>query len=372
MKTISGRLSSKRPALGRLTLQRLPLKKRGEAILITNDPRWSDAGYAGLINTAHHALSFLPPQLTVESIGDFHEGDVVLLEDNKAHFLWETQSPNNGLLLTEACNCRCLMCPQPPRTYDKKQPLMALRVLGLSPEGFEGEICLTGGEPTLCDDALFNLLTECHRRHPRAGIIILTNGKRFSDFHFAKRFAALGVPLTLAVSLHADADTLHDKIVGADGSFRMTQQGLYNLAKLGQRVEIRVVVNKLNHDRLPQIAKHIFRNYPFASHVAFMGLEVTGHAIQNYGTVWIDPLEYGASLETALHELHRTGMYISAYNHPLCLLPRNAWPFARKSISDWKNAYSPVCVRCKVQEECCGVFTTSGKYLSPGIRPVEE
>jgi His-Xaa-Ser system radical SAM maturase HxsC len=372
MKTISGRLSSKRPALGRLTLQRLPLRKRGETILITDQPRWSDAGYAGLINTVPHTSSILPPQLTVGSIAEFQEGDVVLFEDNKAHFLWETNNQNNGLLLTEACNCRCLMCPQPPKTYDKKQPLMARRVLALSPEGFEGEICLTGGEPTLCGDALFELLTGCHRRHPKAGIIMLTNGKRFSDFSFAKRFAALGVPLTLAVSLHADVDTLHDRIVNTNGSFQMTQQGLYNLAKLGQRIEIRVVVSRLNSDRLPQISRHIYRNYPFASHIAFMGLEVTGHAVQNYDTVWVDPLDYGSILGDALHELHRAGMCVSAYNHPLCLLPRSAWWFARKSISDWKNAYSPVCDQCKVREKCCGVFTTSGNHLSSGIRPVKE
>jgi len=371
MKTISGRFSSKRPALGRLTLQRVTLRKRGEAILITDQPKWSDAGYAGLINTVPSTSIILPPQLTVRSIAEFHEGDVVLIEDDKAHFLWETRNQNNGLLLTEACNCRCLMCPQPPKAYDKKQPLMALKVLALSPEGFEGEICLTGGEPTLCGDALFELLTGCHRRHPKAGIIMLTNGKRFSDFPFAKRFAALGVPLTLAVSLHADVDTLHDRIVNSHGSFQMTQQGLYNLAKLGQRIEIRIVVSRLNSGRLPQIARHIYRNYSFASHVAFMGLEITGHAVQNYDTVWVDPHEYGASLEAALHELHRRGMNVSAYNHPLCLLPRSAWSFARKSISDWKNAYSDVCVQCAVREKCCGVFTTSGEHLSSWIRPVE-
>lgn len=373
MKTINGTFTGRQAVLGRLTHRRLPLGERGKTILVTEEPGWSDAGYAGIITTAPKVFgAFLPPRLTVETLQGLPEGDVVMINDGRAHFLWEVGGRNNGLLLTEACNCRCLMCPQPPQAFDAKQPQVALDVLSLSPEGFEGEVCLSGGEPTLCGDKLFELLSHCRRRHPKAGIIMLTNGKRFSEFAFAKRFAELGIPLTVAVSLHADADTLHDRIVGAEGSFRMTQQGLYNLARLGQCIEIRVVVSRLNHDRLLTIAKHIYRNYTFAAHVTFMGLEVTGHAAQNYDSVWVDPVKYGDSLEAALHELHRAGMNVSAYNHPLCVLPKPAWPFARRSISDWKNVYAPACGRCRVREQCCGIFATSGDYLSSGISPVEE
>ena len=33
------------------------------------------------------------------------------------------------------------------------------------------------------------------------------------------------------------------------------------------------------------------------------------------------------------------------YNHQLCLIDRGLWPFAVKSISDWKNEYHPECLR---------------------------
>ena len=372
MKVISGHPNSNKIILGRLTKNRLPLAKRSKAILITTEPRWTDVGYAGIItNTSRKAAHpLLPVQVSVESLKDIPEDDVVLVTNGDIHFLWEAKSRNNGLLLTEACNCRCLMCPQPPKPFNAKQIQTAMDVLALSPPDFDGEICLTGGEPTLCGDRLFELLKGCHERHPRASIIMLTNGKRFSEFSFAKQFAAQGVPVKIAVSLHADADTLHDKVVGTEGSFRNTQQGLYNLAKLGQNIEIRVVVSKLNYARLPQVAQHIYRNYPFAAHVTFMALEVTGYAQRNYETVWIDPFDYKDILEDALHTLHRSGMRVSAYNHPLCLLPQKAWPFARKSISEWKNNYIPVCEDCSVRDRCCGVFTTSGDKLSRHIHPI--
>ncbi len=31
------------------------------------------------------------------------------------------------------------------------------------------------------------------------------------------------------------------------------------------------------------------------------------------------------------------------YNHQLCLIPRELWPWTVRSISDWKNEYHPEC-----------------------------
>ena len=37
------------------------------------------------------------------------------------------------------------------------------------------------------------------------------------------------------------------------------------------------------------------------------------------------------------------------YNHQLCLIDRRVWPFAVKSISDWKNEYHPECAQLQRQ-----------------------
>jgi len=46
------------------------------------------------------------------------------------------------------------------------------------------------------------------------------------------------------------------------------------------------------------------------------------------------------------------------------------WPFAVRSISDWKNDYLDICRSCSVRDACGGVFTTSGNRLSQHLRPV--
>jgi len=199
----------------------------------------------------------------------------------------------------------------------------------------------------------------------------LTNGKSFSDFNFTKKFVAERPKNFLTcVSLHDSVDEVHDYIVGSRGSFYKTLLGLYNLAKFGERIEVRVVVNKINAAHLELIAGFIYRNFPFIFHCAFMGLEMTGCAADNCDEIWIDPYEYRNELSKAIRMLSRAGINVSVYNLPLCLLNDDCWVFARKSISAWKNNYLPLCVQCSVKDICCGVFSTSGDLLSKHISPM--
>jgi hypothetical protein len=64
------------------------------------------------------------------------------------------------------------------------------------------------------------------------------------------------------------------------------------------------------------------------------------------------------------------GLNVSIYNHQLCVLDRELWPFARKSISDWKNEYLECCGQCAVLDECGGFFASSKLRRSRGIAPV--
>jgi MoaA/NifB/PqqE/SkfB family radical SAM enzyme len=58
------------------------------------------------------------------------------------------------------------------------------------------------------------------------------------------------------------------------------------------------------------------------------------------------------------------------YNHQLCLIPRSMWPFAVRSISDWKNEYHPECVDCSVKEECGGFFFSAKYKVSEKIQAI--
>ncbi len=58
------------------------------------------------------------------------------------------------------------------------------------------------------------------------------------------------------------------------------------------------------------------------------------------------------------------------YNHQLCLLNRELWPFAVRSISDWKNRAHPECLRCGVRESCGGFFFSAKYRTSEHIQAI--
>src|SRR3546814_1523485 len=63
-------------------------------------------------------------------------------------------------------------------------------------------------------------------------------------------------------------------------------------------------------------------------------------------------------------------MNVSVYNHQLCIIDRGVWPFARQSISDWKNEYMPECEGCAVRNECGGFFSSAKLRYSDHISPI--
>jgi hypothetical protein len=96
-----------------------------------------------------------------------------------------------------------------------------------------------------------------------------------------------------------------------------------------------------------------------------------GFAVPNLADLWIDPVEYGRELVASVNFLAQHGMRVSIYNHQLCVVPREAWGYCRRSISDWKNDYLPACDVCAVRNHCGGFFSSSlRRGYSSHIRPV--
>jgi His-Xaa-Ser system radical SAM maturase HxsC len=172
------------------------------------------------------------------------------------------------------------------------------------------------------------------------------------------------------IPLYAPEPGLHDFIVQAVDAFRETVHGILNLATLGQAVEIRVVVQRHTVPVLAGLAAFIARNLPFVAQVALMGLEMTGLARPNSALVWADPADYQSELVQAVDTLTTAGIATRIYNHQLCVLDQRLWPYAVRSISDWKNDYLDICRSCSVRNACGGVFTTSGNRISQHLHPI--
>lgn len=307
-----------------------------------------------------------------EDIDYLQNGDIVLLKkDGSISLLYEILSPHNALFVTNRCNLMCLTCPQPPDAthalnFEENSELIKM----MDPEKTTS-LALTGGEPTILNENFIKLIKMCQYFLPKTSIIVLTNGRRFVDFEFTKKVVeASNNNMFIAVSLYSDNDIIHDKLTAVKGSFYETVKGLHNLALFKQRVEIRVVLTKMNIERLPNIAEFIYHNFPFVTHVALMGLEVTGNAKKNANLLWIDPFEYKKELFLACKYLYRYNLHFSIYNHPLCVVPASLRKFCRQSISSWKKIYLDTCERCSVKSNCGGLFLTSDSYYSKFISPL--
>jgi His-Xaa-Ser system radical SAM maturase HxsC len=232
------------------------------------------------------------------------------------------------------------------------------------------EILFTGGEPTLLDGRLVDLVRQSKSFLPETGLHILTNGRAFKDVRYAGQFADVQHhDLMFGIPIYSDQPERHDYIVQADGAFDETVRGVLNLKKRGLRVEIRVVVHRQSFERLPQLARFIARNLTFVDQVVFMGLEMTGFTKANLDALWIDPLDYQAQLAEAVHYLADSRIHTSVYNHQLCVTDKSLWDYARQSISDWKNEYMPECDGCAVKHQCGGFFSSAKLRYSRGIHP---
>ena len=270
-------------------------------------------------------------------------------------------SNDNTLFVTSQCNNRCLMCAQPPLNNDDIEFYFSRNwtLVSSAPKELT-DIGITGGEPTLLGTRLFELLQHIHECLPQTLVHILTNGRAFADMNYTQELGKCNYSnLLLGIPIHSDYSGDHDFIAQAKGSYSQTLKGLYHLAAIRIPIELRIVINKINYLRLPKIADFIYRNLPFVDYISFMGLEDTGYSVKNHSQIWIDPVLYQEQLEDAVLNLASWGMNVSIFNLPHCLLKTTIYEYARKSISDWKTKYLPLCSNCSKKDNCCGLFSTS-------------
>lgn len=286
---------------------------------------------------------------------------------------FEIKSNSNVLFVTDQCNNHCVMCCQPPKKKDDFDYYFKKNVALVKSAPKETEVvCITGGEPTLAGEKFLELVRIVREDLPNTDIQILSNGRTFANHSFAHQLMEIGGDkVFVGVPLHSDYAPDHDKIAGAKGAFNETMLGLYNLADEGVPVELRVVINKMNYQRLPQMAEFIFKNLYFVAWTAWMAMEDTGYATKNAKHIWIEPKDYISQLCEAIRFLNDWDLPASIFNIPLCLLPQDCHQYAAQSISDWKTKYIEICDGCALKEKCCGLFATSESVFK-GLSPYHE
>ena len=332
--------------------------------------------YAGIIINSQNTLQFaydIPIFQFYTNVNSLNEGDILFIEPSgKATKFFDSSSSTNSILITEKCNCNCIMCPQPTKQQDDFDwvSLSAQCIELMNPEATEC-IGITGGEPTVEWEGLIKTIEACKLNLPSTQIQLLSNGHILEDYAKAEELAKIaGDNLFICVPLYSDIDTIHDKLCGLRGAFWNCLAGIYNIDRTGIFLELRIVITKENYKRLPQFAEFVYRTIPFVGHVAFMGMEPIGNALKNIEKLWIDPADHISQLEKAVRILWRRDISVSLFNFQLCTLPEKLWPLAKKSISEWKIIYLDECLNCFVKSKCGGFFFSAKNFKSRKISPI--
>lgn len=361
-------------ASGVFPLERMALDLRDPKVRAAS-PTLSNLPWAGfLVESKEQAPAGRPWIVMPSNTLDAHSGDVIELMPNvgKAALRYRRGANNNILFATERCNSFCLMCSQPPRDIPDGWRVNHLCALIELIDKTEPSLTITGGEPTLLGQGLKRVIEHCAAVLPNPSVHVLSNGRNFGEGNLASSFTGAHPSLMWGIPLYGDHYGLHDYVVQSAGAFAETIRGLYKLDAASQNIEIRVVLVKPVLERLPALMRFLYRNLPFIKHVALMGTEPTGFARANRDALWIDPVDMTEALIESVEFLARRDMKVSLYNLPLCGLPQSLWPFARRSISDWKQHYLPACESCSIKEQCGGLFAwVTPEWTSRAVKPLQ-
>jgi His-Xaa-Ser system radical SAM maturase HxsC len=359
-------------ARGEVPIERMVLDLR-EPDVLSGGHGFLSLPWAGFITNGasvegRRTITLLDEQ-TIAKPGDVIE---VLRVRSKIAVRYRRGDNGNVLFATERCNSFCMMCSQPPREIEDSWRIAQLCTLVELIDKDLPSIAISGGEPTLLGEGLAQVVSASARSLPQTHVHVLSNGRRFAEMEYAATFNGLHPSLSWGIPLYGDHFALHDYVVQSSGAFAQTVRGLYALHAAGQRIEIRVVLVRPVVERLPEIARFIYRSLPFVEHVALMGVEPIGFARAHHEVLWVDPVDAASALSESVGFLASRAMPVSLYNLPLCALPRHLWPFAKRSISQWKQDYIAACDGCDIREQCGGFFAwVTPEWTSRAIKPVK-
>lgn len=315
------------------------------------------------------------PVESIKHIEQLHDGDIVSIDElGRGYKLFSLEENDATVFITGHCNSNCIMCPC--SDYERQfnnglDDVSMFKYLDLLPDTL-GHIVVTGGEPTLRLDLFTKVMKYINSRFPRVETLILTNGRSMA---FAKLvdFLKLYSPknLRVAIPVHGHEDNLHDNITQDSGSYHQTDIGIKNLLSHGIRVELRVVISKLNYSYLDDIAESIVKKYSAAELVNFVGLETRGNCAVNFDKVYIDHVTAFNHLKSAAKILIDNGINVGIYNFPLCNVEQGYWELCKKSITPEKIRYVDECNECIVKNICGGFFNTTMVKTKPHVNPVK-
>lgn len=313
----------------------------------------------------------------VKRINKLNNFDIIEIRDNGIIYRWYNHEENEaGIAITSSCNSNCIMCPASERERKQNNDLSLKQydtIIQYFPNNLE-HFTVTGGEPTLIgEEGFIHIMNTIKSCMPNTTILILTNGRTFGSKTFFEKFLnVLPNHLRIAIPIHGSDAEKHDYIIQASGGFKQTMRGIKNVINANIELELRIVVSKLNSNDLENIVQLIIDYFPKVTIVNFIGLEMRGNCVLNHEKVVISYEEAFKKSKDAILKLVTHGIDVSLYNFPYCMIEKNYWPLAQKSIASYKSNFYKECEKCTLKEMCCGIFTTSMNFFKPVVKPIRR
>ena len=252
------------------------------------------------------------------------------------------------------------MCPSPDfsrKNAEEKNTYDLIELAKHIPKDTP-HLTITGGEPFLIGEKIFPFFKYLKDNFTETQFLFLTNGRIFAiDKYFELFKNSIPYDSIVAIPIHGSCNEIHDYITRSKGSLRQTTAGIKKLLKNNIKVEIRLVVNKLNINDFEKIAEFIVKEFARIEYVSIIAMEITGNARLNKEQVWISYKESFKYIKSALNKLFSGGIDVKLYNFPLCTVDKEYWTLCEKSISDNKVRFGEECNTCKYKNSCSGVFS---------------
>lgn len=294
-------------------------------------------------------------------VEELHNYDVFELYPNgDFRRVFDMCSADNYFFITGKCNSNCIMCPSSEysRRHGKDSYAGNLIEIAKHIPTSVNHLTITGGEPFLIGNEIFDFLLYLKEKFEYTDFLILTNGRIFSIDKYAKMLKdVLPLNCTVAIPVHAANSEIHDMITQSNNSFIQTITGIKRLLSLDINVELRIVVSSLNADDFYDIAKLIVCELEHIKYVSIIAMEMTGNAAVHKKTVWIPYKQASDKISDGILYLIKNGIDVKLYNFPLCTVKKEYWTLCEKSISSDKIRFGEVCDNCKMRSACGGVFS---------------
>lgn len=326
------------------------------------------------------SIFFWKRNLSVKITPEIHEQfsccdnyDVFQIDEKGNAFLFfNNEQDDNAFMITGKCNSNCIMCPA--GNYLRKNGEnadidMLLDIVSHIPTDAR-HFTITGGEPFLAGDGLFVLLKSLKARFNHSDFLLLTNGRALSIQEYAGMFDRTApVNMITGIPIHGHNCSIHDMITQSPGGFEQTMAGISNLLRAGRKVEIRIVVNKLNYEYIYDISQLIVERFSNVHSVKIMGMEMTGSAARNRDKVWISYSRAFEASKRGIDNLIRNEIDVALYNFPLCSVDKKYRMLCRKSITDYKVRFADACYMCRNKDACGGIFAGSFLLAKNDVNP---